>query len=673
MSIRYDDKFVKTPQMEIEYTPEMVSDLVKCSEDILYFLNFVTIVTIDGGRKKLGDLLYPFQKEMIKMCKDNRYLCFLFCRQSGKCVSYNTKIKIRDKKTRKIEEVIIGDFYKKCNFSTVELDNDDKFLELKHFMEYEVFTPSGWKHFRGIGKTKKFPEYEITLENGTILNCADTHIVYKDNKEIFVKDLKNKDFIQTEEGIKEVSNVRYLGNWVEMYDCLDVDGSIYYTNGIKSHNSTTVGAFALWYAIFNSDKFIGIASNKASSAKDLLRRIKIMYEELPFYLKPGVVEYNKNSIEFENGSKIETAGTTEDTFRGRSIALLLADETAFVSDGIAREFYTSIYPSVSSSDEAKIIIISTPNGVFNLFHEIYSGAEEGRNEYKCMKVTWDMIPGRTAEWKAKQIKNMGNEQKFLQEFEVNFLGSNNTVVSADAIGFINTTIDDNYHSDLGGRLRIFENPIDGAKYIMGIDPSKGTGEHDACIQIYRLESFKPIKLINAATFQSNTTDTYELSSIINKLSIYYNEALIAVENNGEGSSVSQNLWWTFENPNLYNSGNKENEIGIRATKSTKPKAVITMKKLIEDGSLIIKDRETAKQLSGFIEKKNGTFECTLGGDDLVSALYWMCFLITTENFEDVIDLFKNKDNEDEEDVWGILADISNDHYIENSDWSWMNG
>jgi hypothetical protein len=92
-----------------------------------------------------------------------------------------------------------------------------------------------------------------------------------------------------------------------------------------------------------------------------------------------------------------------------------------------------------------------------------------------------------------------------------------------------------------------------------------------------------------------------------------------------------------------------------------------MKKLIEDGSLIIKDRETAKQLSGFIEKKNGTFECTLGGDDLVSALYWMCFLITTENFEDVIDLFKNKDNEDEEDVWGILADISNDHYIENSD------
>lgn len=517
MGIRYDDKFVKEPQLEIEYTQEMLADLLRCSTDVLYFLNFVTIVTIDGGRKKLGDLLYPFQKKMIQMCMDNRYLSFLFCRQSGK--------------------------------------------------------------------------------------------------------------------------------------------------------STTVGAFALWYAIFHPDKFIGIASNKASSAKDLLRRIKIMYEEIPFYLKPGVVEYNKNSIEFENGSKIETAGTTEDTFRGRSIALLLLDELAFVPDNIARNFYTSVYPAISSSEEAKIIIISTPNGVFNLFHEIYSGAEAGRNEYKSMKVTWDMIPGRTPEWKAKQVKNMGNIQKFNQEFEVEFLGSSNTVVSPDALSFINTTLEDPIQTDLNERLRVYELPKNGCKYIAGCDPSKGTGEHDAGIQIYRIESLFPVKLINAATFQSNDTETYEFSSILNKLSIYYNDALIMIENNAEGSTVAQNLWWVFENPNLYNSGNKENEIGVRATKSTKPKAVITMKKLIEDGSIIVKDRETAKQLSTFIEKKNGSFEA-VNGDDLVSALYWMAYSMTIENFEDEVNLFKNK--EEDEDVWCILSDVSNDHYLENTDWSWMN-
>ena len=653
MSIRYDDKFVKTPQLEIEYTQEMISDLVKCSQDIIYFLNFVTIVTLDGGRKKLGDLLYPFQKTMIEMCNDHRYLSFLCARQAGK--------------------------------------------------------------------------------------------------------------------------------------------------------STTVGAFALWYAIFKPDKFIGIASNKASSSKDILRRVKIMYEELPFWLKPGVIEYNKQSIEFENGSKIETSATTEDTFRGRSINCvsgqtkvilknkgnieeisidryfrrkyydrkfeilthegfkpfdgfkkmkrvesflvlkfsngkvlscthdhklmsqdktfktakdfkigdmlferieiidikeivkkiyvfdainvkdtnsyytngvishncLILDEFAFIPDGIARQFYASVYPAVAASQESKIIVISTPNGVFNLFHELYSGAENKTNDFKFLKVPWNLVPGRDEKWKKIQLKNLG-QTRFNQEFDLHFLGSSNTVISPEAIEYINTTLEDDFYSDLNERLRVFEKPIDGCNYIMGIDPSKGTGEHDGCIQIYRIESFKPVKLINVATFQSNTTDAYEFSSIINKLSIYYNEALIMCENNGEGAVISQNLWWTFENPNLYNSGNKENEIGIRATKSTKPKAIITMKKLIEDGSLIIKDRETARQLSYFIEKKNGGFECANGGDDLVSALYWMCFGITTENFEDVVDLFKNKGTEDDEDVWGILADIDNDHYIENSDWSWMN-
>jgi hypothetical protein len=243
---------------------------------------------------------------------------------------------------------------------------------------------------------------------------------------------------------------------------------------------------------------------------------------------------------------------------------------------------------------------------------------------------------------------MGNIQKFNQEFEVEFLGSSNTVVSTEAIGYINTTLEDPIAMDLNERLRVYLKPKDGEKYLIGVDPSKGSGAHDACIQIYRIDSFKPVKLVNAATFQSNVTDTYELSSIINRLSIYYNDAIIGIENNAEGSTVSQNLWWVFENPNLYNSGNKENEIGIRATSSSKTKAVITMKKLIEDGSLIVKDRETAKQISTFIEK-NGKFSSSADtGDDLVSALYWLCFLIDTQLFEDDVDLFKNK--EEDEDV-----------------------
>lgn len=516
MGIKYSDH-VKMPGMEIEYTMDQLIDLDRCAEDILYFLNFVTIVTLDGGRKKLGDLLYPFQKDMIRMCKDHRYLSFLFCRQAGK--------------------------------------------------------------------------------------------------------------------------------------------------------STCVGAFALWYAIFHKDKFIGIASNKGSSSKDILRRIKIMYEELPFWLKPGVVEYNKLSIEFENGSKIETSATTEDTFRGRSINILILDEFGFVSDGIARQFYASVYPAVAQSEESKIIIISTPNGVFNLFHEIYTGAEKKTNDFEYLRIPWSMVPGRDSKWRDTQLKNLG-ATRFNQEFEVQFHGSANTVINAKAIEFLNSGIEEPQEVDLGERLRIFNRPIKGSKYIMGVDPAKGTGEHDATIQIYKINSFAPVRLENVATFQSNVTDTYELSSIINRLSIYYNDAIIFIENNGEGATVSQNLWWVFENPNLYNSGNKENEIGIRATKATKPKAVVTMKKLIEDGCLHVKDRETCKQLSTFIETKNGGFESSVGSDDLVSGLYWLCFGIGTENFEDNVDLFKNRDDED--DCWGILTDIDDGYYKENCDWSWLN-
>lgn len=512
MTIKYNDKFIKAPSLEMEYTPEMIKDLLRCTNDIIYFLKFVTIITTRGERQKIGPIMYDFQFEMLDLIQNNNYCILLQSRQSSK--------------------------------------------------------------------------------------------------------------------------------------------------------STTCGIFALWYTIFNKDKMVGIASNKEKGAKDVLRRIKIMYEELPFWLKPGVVEYNKSSIEFENGSRIETSGTTEDTFRGSSLDVLLWDEAAFLPENIATGFYNSIYPIIASRPNGKIIIISTPNGVYNLFHTLYSGAEKELNEYTFLKIPWWRVPGRDEEWKIKQLKNMSTEQ-FNQEFECSFLGSANTVISPKALEIIHSMIEQPIEIELNNRLRIYEKPVPDAKYILGVDPSKGTGENYSVIQIFKLESFKPkISLVQVGVFESNATETYEFTSIINKLSIYYNEAIIAIENNGEGSTVSQNLWWTFENPNLYNSGNKENEIGIRATRATKPKAVITMKKLIEDNSIIIKDRPTLKQLSTFIEKKNGSFEAGSGNDDLVSGLYWLCYLFTTELFSDDVDLFKNR--EDENDVWGILSDIDDDHFIDAS-------
>lgn len=183
----------------------------------------------------------------------------------------------------------------------------------------------------------------------------------------------------------------------------------------QSGKTTVCGIYALWFAIFNKDKFIAIASNKGASAKDVLSRIKQMYEELPNWLKPGVKEYNKFSVEFENGSKIVVGATSKDTFRGRSINLLILDEFAFVSPGMASDFWMANYPALAASDQSKILIISTPNGIGNIFYNLYTDAERGKNSFKPMKVTWRDVPGRDEAWAKEQIANLG-KTRFTQEF-----------------------------------------------------------------------------------------------------------------------------------------------------------------------------------------------------------------------------------------------------------------
>jgi len=183
----------------------------------------------------------------------------------------------------------------------------------------------------------------------------------------------------------------------------------------QSGKTTVVGVYALWYALFNSNKTIGIVSNKESSAKMILARIKNIYKSLPAWLKPGVEEFSKMFVTFDNNSRIIISATSEDAFRGETINLLIMDEFAFVPKNQAREFWASNYPTISASTESKIVIISTPNGMFNLFHELYHNAEHGRNSFYSMKVSWQEVPGRDNEWAREQLRNLG-KVKFAQEF-----------------------------------------------------------------------------------------------------------------------------------------------------------------------------------------------------------------------------------------------------------------
>lgn len=430
--------------------------------------------------------------------------------------------------------------------------------------------------------------------------------------------------------------------------------------------TTVIAIYALWYSIFNADKIIGIVSNKQTSAIDILSRIKMTYEELPVWLKPGVLEYSKTFIKFDNGTMIIVSATSDDAFRGRPINLLVCDELAFVRKGIAENFWAANYPTISASEESKIVLISTPNGPFNLFHRLYTQAERKENTFVALKYTWRCVPGRDEKWASAQRKNLG-KLKFSQEHEVDFIGSINTLVDKEILEQLYFSAVDPLRREMDNTLWIYEKPIAGCTYVIGCDSAKGTGEHYSAFQVLKIVKYDPLEYHQVAVFFNNRINVYKYSDLLNKMSMYYNDAFLMVENNAEGAAVVNRLWWDHENENLVNSGNKEKDLGIRATKVTRPRAVILMKKLIEDGQLHLVDQETINQLSSFIEDK-GNFHGKDMPDDCVSALYWACYVSEMDIWEQKRELkAETVDDFEDDDVWGFSTNDGNFNARDDND------
>jgi len=430
--------------------------------------------------------------------------------------------------------------------------------------------------------------------------------------------------------------------------------------GRQQGKTTVVGAYAMSYACFEEHKTIGIVSNKEASAKSFLARVKYMYEQIPSYLKPGVIRWAEKSVEFDNHVKIMIAATSKDSFRGEPINLLICDELGFVDPPWkAIEFWNSNYPTISASTTSKIIIISTPNGMYNLFHRLYTGAVEGKNTFKPNKYDWTCVPGRDKAWADEQKANLGRLQ-FNQEYAIQFLGSSSTVIDFNILESLNLCIEEPNWYEEKNKLKIWEKPIQGAKYVVANDVAKGTGKDYSVSQILKIHSTNPLKIEQVAVFRDNYTDVYTFSFIIDKLCKWYNNAFIMVENNSDGAAVVSQLWWELENDNLVNTGGKEKDLGIRATRLTKPKAVLFMKKLIEDGMLLLKDSNTITELNDFIDKGNGKYAANNYHDDTVSALYWACYLF---QMKDLIDDVNFMTKNDDDDGWGIIdSNINNDEF-----------
>ena len=425
----------------------------------------------------------------------------------------------------------------------------------------------------------------------------------------------------------------------------------------QSGKSISSVGYLLWYALFHPEKTIAVLANKGATAREMLARITLMLENLPFFLQPGCKALNKGSVEFSNNSRIIAAATSGSSIRGMSVNLLFLDEFAFVEN--AAEFYTSTYPVVSSGKDTKVIITSTANGIGNTYQKIWEGAVQGVNEYKPFRVDWWDVPGRDEEWKNQTIANTSQIQ-FDQEFGNTFYGTGNTLIEGQVL--LDLRAKPPIQMMEGGLMKIYEEPIKNHEYVMTVDVSHGGGGDYSTFTLFDV-SVRPFKQV--ACYRNNTISPLLYPNVIYKYANLYNEAYVVVENNDQGMMVCVGLYQDLEYENIHlESAVKANAIGIRMDKKVKRIGCSGIKDIIENNKLDLSDEETIMEISTFVSK-GSSYEASDGNhDDLMMNLVMFGYFVTTQSFMDMANvnikqmLFEQRMKEIDDDVppFGIIDD-----------------
>jgi hypothetical protein len=441
----------------------------------------------------------------------------------------------------------------------------------------------------------------------------------------------------------------------------------------QSGKSISACAYLLWFALFNPEKTIAVLANKGATAREMLSRITLMLENIPFFLQPGSKALNKGSLEFSNNSRIIAAATSGSSIRGMSVNLLYLDEFAFVER--ASEFYTSTYPVVSAGKDTKVIITSTANGIGNQFHKIWEGAVQGTNEFKSFRVDWWDVPGRDDEWKKQTISNTSQLQ-FDQEFGNTFFGTGDTLISADCLLSLRAMP----YKDLLEQncLRVYKESASKHDYIMTVDVSKGRGQDYSTFTVIDI-SVRPFEQV--AVYRNNTISPLLFPNIIYKYAKSYNNAYVVIESNDQGMVVCNGLYHDLEYENVHvESAVKANAIGIEITRKTKRLGCSAIKDILEANKLKIVDDQTILEISTF-EARGQSYEASDGNhDDLMMNLVMFGYFCSTQYFGDMTDinlkemLFNQKMKEIEDDIvpFGFIEDGS-DHIeiLEKGEDNWQ--
>ena len=444
----------------------------------------------------------------------------------------------------------------------------------------------------------------------------------------------------------------------------------------QSGKSTIVTSYLLWYVLFNANVNVAILANKAATSREMLQRLQLSYENLPKWLQQGILQWNRGSLELENGSKIMAASTSSSAVRGMSFNVIFLDEFAFVPNHIADQFFSSVYPTISSGKSTKVIIISTPHGM-NMFYKLWHDAEKGKNEYIPTEVHWSAVPGRDAAWKEQTIKNT-SEQQFKVEFECEFLGSVDTLISPSKLRTMP------YHDPIKQNkgLAIYEKVEPEHNYIVTVDVARGTSNDYSAFTVMDTTTL-PYKMV--ARYRNNEIKPIIFPNIIIDVAKNYNNAYILCEVNDIGGQVADIIQFDLEYENLLMAAmrgragqqlgqgfsGKKTQLGVKMSTAVKQVGCSNLKALIEEDKLIIPDYDTIAELTTFIVKGQ-SFAAEDGcNDDLAMCLVIFAWMAMQPYFKEMHDndvrqrIYDDQRENIEQDMapFGFMDDGLGDEYF----------
>ena len=561
-------------------------------------------------------------------------------------------------------------------------DLTDKIQDTLELEGYEVLTDSGYQPMPSIHLTKPFTIWEVKTNTGRTLRGADTHILFDEYlHEVYIKDLKINHGVMTNDGVELITSIKSFKSKVQMFDAtVDHPDHRYYTNGFLSHNTVTASIFNAWYITFNYDKTTLLLANKSESTKEIIDKAKVVVENLPFFMKPGIIKYDVMNVRADNGCRLVGQSTTAKSGIGFTIHNLYLDEFAHIHPTIVDSFYENVYPTLSASKISRINITSTPNG-FNKFYEIYSEAEKGNNEYVATRIDWWQHPDRDDAWYKRELGNLGSEDAFNRQYGNEFTSSSSLLLSPGTMKHLRSNAKkfewydfeefDNIHIDTKGYLGFdpdwdVEDAANSQRYyLFSVDIAEGNGGDYSVINMFEVVPMEDddirnfvspgamydfFKLKQVGVFKSNEHPIEDFAKILYTLAIDIFNAentKMVIEYNTYGTILLKYLSTVFPGRNDFEDemvlrfkhrhDAKTLKPGIRLKSDNKSVFCQNFKKLIEMNRLKLSDIDTVQEASLFGVLKNNSYGAQMGHDDIIMTAITATEFFGTTDYADYVE------------------------------------